>query len=84
MSDRAVSPRGWSTADRSFRESIASLRDQQSENGAFIASPDFGEYQYCWLRDASFVAYALDRGGVHEASSRYHAWVDRTIGSEGI
>jgi GH15 family glucan-1,4-alpha-glucosidase len=84
VSDRAIVPRGWSTADGSFRASLASLRSHQSENGAFIASPDFGEYQYCWLRDASFVAYALDRGGEHEASARYHAWVDRTIGSAGI
>ena len=54
----------------------------QQPNGAFIASPDFGQYQYCWLRDASFVAHALDRVGELQASALYHNWVAKAI--EGI
>ena len=67
-----------------IRWSVASLLDHQSENGAFVASPDFAQYDFCWLRDASFIAYALDLAGEHDAASRYHGWVDRTIGSQGI
>ncbi len=52
--------------------------------GAFVASPDFSQYGYCWLRDASFVAVALDRVGEHDAAARYHRWVGRTIGGAGI
>ena len=62
-----------------MESSIASILRNQQVNGAFVASPDFAEYQYCWLRDGSFVAYALDRAGAHDASARYHAWVDRAI-----
>jgi GH15 family glucan-1,4-alpha-glucosidase len=66
------------------RTSIESLLGHQSDTGAFVASPDFAQYGYCWLRDASFSAYALDRVGEHDAAWRYHAWVDRTIGASGI
>ncbi len=56
----------------------AILRNQNAE-GAIIASPDFAQYHYSWLRDGSFIAFALDRAGEHEASSRFHSWVTRTL-----
>jgi GH15 family glucan-1,4-alpha-glucosidase len=59
--------------------SVASLLRQQSSHGSFAASPDFGEYGYCWLRDASFVSHALDVAGEHSAAARYHGWVVRTL-----
>ena len=62
--------------------SVQAMLANQQPNGAFIASPDFGQYQYCWLRDASFIAHALDRVGELEASALYHAWVAKAI--EGI
>ena len=62
--------------------SVDAMLRNQRDSGAFVASPDFAQYQYCWLRDASFVAYALDAVGEHRASARYHAWVGRAI--EGI
>lgn len=55
----------------------------QAGNGALVASPDFGQYRYCWLRDSSFAAYALDRCGQHEASARYHDWVNGAIAGIG-
>jgi GH15 family glucan-1,4-alpha-glucosidase len=55
------------------------LRNQE-KSGAIVASPDFAEYRYCWLRDGSFVAYALDQVGEHHASARYHEWSNRAIG----
>jgi GH15 family glucan-1,4-alpha-glucosidase len=65
------------------RSSVECMLHNQHANGAFVASPDFAQYRYCWLRDASFVAYALDLAGEHEASARYHAWVGRTIDAIG-
>ncbi|MFZ0172905.1 MAG: glycoside hydrolase family 15 protein [Acidimicrobiales bacterium] len=59
--------------------SVQAMLANQQANGAFIASPDFHQYHYCWLRDASFVAYALDRVGEVEASARYHDWVVMAI-----
>jgi GH15 family glucan-1,4-alpha-glucosidase len=61
---------------------VTSILDNQNEAGAIIASPDFGEYQFCWLRDGSFCAYALDLAHEHDASARYHDWVRRAV--EGI
>lgn len=66
----------------SARVSVAHLKAAQEESGAFVASPDFDEYQFCWLRDASFVSHALDRGGAHDAAARYHSWVLDTLGVE--
>jgi GH15 family glucan-1,4-alpha-glucosidase len=65
--------------DASIRRSVESILRLQSDNGAIIASPDFTQYHFCWLRDASFIAYALDRAGEHEASARYHSWVNSAV-----
>jgi GH15 family glucan-1,4-alpha-glucosidase len=61
------------------RASVERLLGYQHANGSFVASPDFAEYDYCWLRDTSFVAYALDLAGEHQAASRFHGWVGRTL-----
>ncbi|MGD0693139.1 MAG: glycoside hydrolase family 15 protein [Acidimicrobiales bacterium] len=66
--------------DLSLQESIDAILRNQSTSGAIVASPDFAQYQFCWLRDGSFSAFALDRAGEHEASARYHAWVNEAIG----
>jgi GH15 family glucan-1,4-alpha-glucosidase len=58
---------------------VSAMLACQQDNGAMVASPDFAQYHYCWLRDSSFAAYALDRCGEHEASASYHAWVNRAI-----
>ncbi len=34
--------------------SVGAILGLQSPDGAFIASPDFVQYHYCWLRDGSF------------------------------
>ena len=67
---------------RLVASSVATMLKNQSSSGAFIASPDFAEYQYCWLRDGSFTAYALDCAGEHEASRAFHEWSAAAI--EGI
>jgi GH15 family glucan-1,4-alpha-glucosidase len=54
------------------------LRDQH-ESGALVASPDFTQYKFCWLRDGSFTAYALDRAGETEAAGRFHDWCAGSI-----
>jgi GH15 family glucan-1,4-alpha-glucosidase len=53
----------------------------QRASGALAASPDFSQYQYCWLRDGSFIAYALDRAGEEDASARFHLWCASSIDS---
>jgi len=61
------------------QSSVQSILRNQSPNGAIIASPDFDQYHFCWLRDGSFVSYALDLAGEHDAASRYHAWVTNAV-----
>ena len=63
-----------------LKESVDAILRNQSASGAIVASPDFAQYHFCWLRDGSFSAYALDRAGEHAASARYHAWVNDAIG----
>ena len=65
--------------DYLVRRSVQAILDNQEANGAIVASPDFEQYHYCWLRDASFCAYALDLEGEHAASARYHSWVNRAV-----
>lgn len=59
--------------------SVRAMLANQQASGALVASPDFGQYRYCWLRDSSFIAYALDRAGEADASGRYHEWAAGAI-----
>jgi GH15 family glucan-1,4-alpha-glucosidase len=63
----------------SVQAAVEAMLACQQHNGSLIASPDFAEYHYCWLRDGSFAAYAFDRCGEHEAAARYHDWVNRAV-----
>ncbi|MGC8628130.1 MAG: glycoside hydrolase family 15 protein [Acidimicrobiales bacterium] len=65
--------------DHQVGRSVERILSCQDENGAFVASPDFAQYRYCWLRDGSFTAYALDRVGEHDAAARFHAWCVRAV-----
>jgi GH15 family glucan-1,4-alpha-glucosidase len=40
-------------------------------------------YRYAWLRDGSWCAYALDRGGASAAASAWHRWVASTLLAHG-
>jgi GH15 family glucan-1,4-alpha-glucosidase len=51
----------------------------QSESGAFVASPTFGQYRYAWFRDGAFIAEGLDIAGRLDASGRFHDWVAGVI-----
>lgn len=58
---------------------LALLRDKQF--GSFIAAPEFdhffeksGGYGYCWNRDATHMALALDAAGYIEAGDAFAAW----------
>lgn len=61
------------------RQSIQLIRENQAGSGAYVASPAFPSYAYCWLRDGSFIAHAMDLVGEHESSRAFFRWVDRTI-----
>ena len=62
-----------------YRHSIRAILQNQAESGAYVASPAFSSYAYCWLRDGSFIAHAMDRVGEHTSARAFFRWVDRTI-----
>lgn len=39
------------------------IHSGQDASGAYVASPTFPQYAYCWLRDGSFIADAMSRVG---------------------
>jgi GH15 family glucan-1,4-alpha-glucosidase len=70
-------------ADAKVELGVRAMLRNQLDNGAIVASPDFNEYSYCWLRDGSFIAYALDRARENDAAARYHSWASRAIAGIG-
>lgn len=62
-----------------FEKSIEILKKYQSPSGAFIASPNFKVYKYCWFRDGTYSAYALDLVGSHTNTERFYLWCAAVI-----
>ena len=62
-----------------LQRSIDIILENQHASGAYVACPTFPTYRYCWFRDASYIAYAVDRAGHHESAAHFHAWATRTI-----
>jgi GH15 family glucan-1,4-alpha-glucosidase len=62
-----------------FQRSIQIILENQTESGAYIASPHFSPYHYCWFRDGAFCAYAMDLVGERQSASRFHDWAARVI-----
>ena len=61
------------------QKSIEIIKKYQSNSGAFPAAPNFSAYNYCWLRDGTFIAYALDLKGERSSSEQFYLWSTRTI-----
>jgi GH15 family glucan-1,4-alpha-glucosidase len=62
-----------------FERSVEIILRNQSPSGAYVASPSFPTYQYCWFRDGSFIAYAMDLVGQPESAARFHAWAAAAV-----
>lgn len=62
-----------------FTQSIRVIKEGQDKSGAYIACPSFPSYQYCWLRDGSFIAFAMDTAGEYDSAAAFFQWVHRTI-----
>lgn len=61
--------------------SVAVILENQAASGAYAASPAFANYAYCWLRDGTFTAYAMDQVGEHDSARAFHRWVIRAVRS---
>jgi GH15 family glucan-1,4-alpha-glucosidase len=62
-----------------YNHSIEIILNNQEPGGAYIASPTFPSYRFCWFRDGSFTAYAMDLVGQTESASRFHGWAAQNI-----
>jgi GH15 family glucan-1,4-alpha-glucosidase len=62
-----------------YQHSVDVILKNQAPSGAYLASPAFSQYGYCWLRDGSFTAYAMDRAGCHDSAGRFFSWVAATL-----
>ena len=62
-----------------YQRSIEIILQNQSANGAYVASPNFPTYYYCWFRDGSFIAYSMNLAGEHESARRFHQWVSDRV-----
>lgn len=62
-----------------FKKSIEILEKYQSPSGAFIASPNFKVYRYCWFGDGAYASYAPDLVGNHTNAERFYLWCAEAI-----
>ncbi|HIQ05537.1 MAG TPA: glycoside hydrolase family 15 protein [Anaerolineae bacterium] len=62
-----------------YQHSIQVILTNQAASGAYVATPDFPPYRYCWFRDSSFTAYAMDLVGQHKSARAFHNWAAAVI-----
>lgn len=55
--------------------SIRVILDGQAPSGAYVASPNFSQYGFGWLRDGSYCALAMDAVGQRDSAAAFHEWV---------
>lgn len=65
--------------DQFYQNSIHLIIQHQSQEGAFIACPNFKTYQYAWFRDGSFCAYALNQAGYSQNAFQFHQWASGIV-----
>ena len=62
-------------------QGVRIIADGQAPSGAFIASPNFPQYHYAWLRDGAYCALAMDAAGEPASAEAFHDWVAGVIES---
>jgi GH15 family glucan-1,4-alpha-glucosidase len=68
---------------RSSDIDINVITSNQHQSGAYPASPNFSQYPFCWLRDGSFTAYAMDLAGFPDSAAAFHRWAAATVNDHG-
>lgn len=59
--------------------SLAVIEAGQAASGAYIACPSYPTYNYCWFRDGTFIAAAMDRWQKHESARRFYDWATSLV-----
>ena len=73
-----------------YTRTLLTLKQMQDPGGGIIAAPEFhynfthcGGYGYCWGRDAGFISYAMDVGGLHKESADFYRYMSRCQSEDG-
>jgi glucoamylase len=76
---------GNEALNRIMKRSLLLLKLLIDKNhGGIVAAPCMEpEYRFCWPRDATYVAYALDMCGFHNETERFYKWCQRAQEKEG-
>lgn len=62
-----------------YQRSIQIILANQGGAGGYLACPNFPTYRYCWFRDGSFIAYAMDLSGQRDSAARFHQWATGVV-----
>lgn len=60
-------------------QSINIIRAGQTPGGAYLACASFSQYGYSWLRDGTWIAYAMASVGQTESAEAFYRWAARTL-----
>ena len=75
-----MEPNGMNfSTDFLYRRSLEIILENQAPTGAYVACPNFPVYRFCWFRDSSYIAYALDLAGHFASAGRFHDWAAEAI-----
>lgn len=61
------------------QHSIDVIHAGQAHTGAYVASPNFSQYGYSWLRDGTWIAYAMQQAGESASAEAFYRWAAQTI-----
>ena len=62
-----------------YQRSIAIIKAGQAASGGFLASPNFSQYQACWMRDGALIAFGMNCAGEYASAQRFFEWAGRTL-----
>ncbi len=62
---------------RTFSTTV--ILENQHPSGAYAASPNFSQYGYSWLRDGSYIAFAMLIHGEEQSAHAFITWVAEII-----
>ncbi len=69
--------------DELTARSIQIIKSGQGDSGAYYACPVYPTYHYCWFRDGTFIANAMDPWGEHESAARFYDWAAHLVAASG-
>ncbi|MCL4515687.1 MAG: glycoside hydrolase family 15 protein [Firmicutes bacterium] len=61
------------------RSSVNVIKENQSPNGAYVASPNFANYRYSWLRDGAFIAFGMAAAGEYDSAEKFLRWAGAAV-----